>query len=164
VKEISDPGSRKEQFDYLDQLDSQGDVPPGMILIRPLEAFCIKTTIYSFGSNRTTRILKKCFVNMCKAELIEPAFEQGVKGYWSIPHVVSAGRPDQDKDGNVCTTFEALFNPETIEKCMKYSQFQEMCVNVALETIQKHHKTSGDSVSKDWKLLKNLKCKGEKPG
>lgn len=101
---------------------------------------------------------------MCKADLIEPAFEQGGKGYWSIPHVVSAGRPDQDKDGNICTTFEALFNPETIEKCMKYSQFQEMCVNVALETIQKHHKTSGDSVSKDWKLLKNLKCKGEKPG
>lgn len=77
---------------------------------------------------------------------------------------MSAGRPDQDKDGNVCTTFEALFNPETIAKCNQYPQFQEMCVNVALETIQKHHKNSGDTVSKDWKLLKNLKCKGEKPG
>mmetsp|Transcript_33665 Transcript_33665/g.28433 ORF Transcript_33665/g.28433 Transcript_33665/m.28433 type:complete len:109 (+) Transcript_33665:556-882(+) len=39
-----------------------------------------------------------------------------------------------------------------------------MCVNVALETISKHHKSSGDTVSKDWKLMKNMKCKGEKPG
>lgn len=80
VKEISDPDGRKEQMQYLDQLEQQGDVPPGMILVKPQEAFCVKTTIYSFGSNRTTRLLKKCFVNMCKADVIEPAFEQGGKG------------------------------------------------------------------------------------
>lgn len=101
---------------------------------------------------------------MCTSDVIDVAFEKGGPGQWAIPHVVSAGRPDQDKNGSVCTTFEALFHPETIAKCMQYPVFQEMCVNVALETMAKHHKNSGDTISKDWKLLKNMKCKGEKPG
>lgn len=99
---------------------------------------------------------------MCSDPVIDKSTHQ--QQWWNVPHVVSAARPDQDKNGDVCTTFDALFNPETIEKCQKNPMFQEMCVNISFESIQKHHKGSGDSLSKDWKLMKNMKCKGERPG
>jgi len=138
-----------------------------MKLLKPIEGFVVKTTIYKYGSNRTTRLPQKCFINMCKCDDVDKAISSsndGRQGYWSIPHIVSAAKADQDKDGIVCTTFDALFHSDTIDRCFKNTLFQEMCVNIALETIQKHHKNSGDSLSKDWKLLKNLKCKGVKPG
>mmetsp|Transcript_32786 Transcript_32786/g.71492 ORF Transcript_32786/g.71492 Transcript_32786/m.71492 type:complete len:164 (+) Transcript_32786:175-666(+) len=163
MKEISDPKGREEQFTYLEQLEKQGDVPPGMKLLKPTAGFCCKTTIYKFGSNRTTRIPQKCFINVCSHPEIDLASETE-KGYWQVPHLVSAARPDQDKEGGICTTFEAIFSPETIAKCEQNPNFQEMCVNIALESMGKHHKNSGDSISKDWKLLKNLKCKGQRPG
>lgn len=46
VHEVSDPKGRKEQFEYLEQLEKQGEVPPGMMLLKPKEGFCVKTTIY----------------------------------------------------------------------------------------------------------------------
>jgi len=45
VKEVSDPKGRDEQFQYLEQLEEAGEVPPGMKLLKPTEGFCVKTTI-----------------------------------------------------------------------------------------------------------------------
>jgi len=39
-----------------------------------------------------------------------------------------------------------------------------MCVNCAFDSISKHHKNSGDALSRDWKLMKNIKVKGKRPG
>ena len=44
VQEISDPKNKAEQEQYLRQLEEQGDLPVGTKLIKPIEAFCIKTT------------------------------------------------------------------------------------------------------------------------
>lgn len=44
VKEISDPKNQAEYEQYLRQLEEAGDLPVGTKLIKPIAAFCIKTT------------------------------------------------------------------------------------------------------------------------
>ena len=44
VKEISDPKNQSEYETYLRQLEEAGDLPKGTKLIKPVAAFCIKTT------------------------------------------------------------------------------------------------------------------------
>ena len=44
VQEISDPKNHAEYETYLRQLEEQGDLPVGTKLIKPIAAFCIKTT------------------------------------------------------------------------------------------------------------------------
>ena len=44
VDEISDPSYWPEQKQYLKQMESQGDLPPGTELIQPTAGFCLKTT------------------------------------------------------------------------------------------------------------------------
>lgn len=149
VKEISDPDGRKEQLEYMEELEKKNEIPPGMKLLKPTVGFCIKTTIWKYGSNRTKKLPQKCFVNICNCPDIASADSSGPKGQWSIPHVVGAGRTDQDKNGNICTTFDALLHPNTVKKCEENAYFMEMVVNICIESMIKHHKNSGDIISKD---------------
>ena len=43
VDEISDPKHKPELNAYLRQMEEQGDLPPGTILIEPKAGFCLKT-------------------------------------------------------------------------------------------------------------------------
>ena len=43
VDEISDPKHKPELNEYLRQMEEQGDLPPGTILIEPKAGFCLKT-------------------------------------------------------------------------------------------------------------------------
>ena len=77
VKEISDPGNQKELETYLRQLEDAGDLPVGTKLIKPIAAFCIKTTSKKLVSDiNKTYFDQKTFINVCMHEdILKPKRE-----------------------------------------------------------------------------------------
>lgn len=71
VKEISDPKNQAEYETYLRQLEEQGDLPVGTKLIKPVPAFCIKTTAKKLVSDINKQYFdQKTFINVCMHEAI----------------------------------------------------------------------------------------------
>ncbi len=99
MREISDPKSKAEYEQYLDQLEREGNLqqtlPPGMQLMRPTPGFCIKCLVTGNSGGRwdnpdksypasvskpkpvaaptNPKELKKLFINICHSALIERA-------------------------------------------------------------------------------------------
>ena len=72
VKEISDPKNQAEYETYLRQLEESGDLPKGTKLIKPIAAFCIKTTSKKMVSDiNKTFFDQKTFINICMHEDIQ---------------------------------------------------------------------------------------------
>ena len=71
VDEISDPKHRPELDAYLRQMEDQGDLPPGTVLIAPTAGFCLKTNCKKMISERQKTFFdQKCFINICFHEKI----------------------------------------------------------------------------------------------
>ncbi|CAG9312296.1 unnamed protein product [Blepharisma stoltei] len=160
VDEISDPKNRKEYEDYLKQLEGNGELPNGRVLIRPGPGFCIKTSLKSKG--RTI----KGFINICRANEIQaPSLERKEKGgTWSVPYAMGHPRHDKDKRGDVCLTLDCAYNPMAFELAKNSQQFLQLLCETAIKAAATVLKSQGETVSEDYKLLKKLKCKGGSPG
>jgi DNA-directed RNA polymerase beta' subunit len=65
--------------------------------------------------------------------------------------------------GEICTTFEAVFNKKALDIAETNPSFREFIINTAIDSCIKAHKETGEKLSKDYKLMKNLKCKGGFP-
>lgn len=63
----------------------------------------------------------------------------------------------------VCQTVDVAYSPETIEMCRKADKFRELVVNTALDAVEKQMLERNDIVSRDFKILKKVKCKGNEP-
>ena len=72
VNEISDPKHRPEQDQYLKELESRGELPPGTELIQPEAGFCIKTSSKKMVSDfKKTFFDQKTFINVCWHDTLE---------------------------------------------------------------------------------------------
>ena len=72
VKEISDPKNQAEYELYLKQLEDAGDLPVGTKLIKPIAAFCMKTTAKKLVSDINKQFFdQKTFINICMHEAIQ---------------------------------------------------------------------------------------------
>ena len=72
VNEISDPGNKQEQEDYMKQLEREGELPKNTILIKPLAGFCLKTTSTKLISETQKKFFdQKTFINICFHEIVE---------------------------------------------------------------------------------------------
>ena len=102
LDEISDPKHKPEMQQYLRQMEEQGELPPGTILIQPKKGFCLKTTVKKLTSEQTKSYFEqKCFVNVCFHEKVEKPQREyvtapnGESGYnWKLPYRVSKIRYD----------------------------------------------------------------------
>jgi len=169
VEEISDPKNKEEYDQYLKQLEGQQELPKGMSLIHPTACFCLKTKI---KNKKNPDWNQKLFINICQAPDIEkPAQEKGIKSnkenakgtQWHIPYSVGKIRMDQDKDKSVCQTVDIAFNPLTFEHCRKAEAFKNMICEISVEAASKQIRDPDEIISKDYKILNKMKCKGGKP-
>ena len=64
---------------------------------------------------------------------------------------------------NVCNTVDVVFNPFALEMCGKSEQFTKLICDTAIDGASKQLTDQNDVVSRDYKILKRMKCKGEKP-
>ena len=157
MDEISDPKNKEEYEAYLKQLEGAGDLPPGRVLLHPSPGFCIKTS---------TRTKTKCFINICQSDQIATpeVSRNGKGGNWQLPYAMGHPRHDRDKSGSVCFTSDCAFNPKAFLLANNSVQFLNLMCDTAIDGANQTFKSQGEKLSKDYKLLKKLKCKGTKPG
>ena len=152
------------------QLEEQGDLPPGTELIQPTAGFCLKTTAKKLvNDKKKTYFDQKTFVNICFHEKVPKAEKKLVKGpdgregySWSLPYRVSKMRMDQDAKKEVCTTFDVVFH-DAIQGHLVHEEFQKFVADTAIDGIKRVLAESSEKVSTDYKIMKNLRCKGEEP-
>ncbi|KNC37264.1 hypothetical protein PFLG_02427 [Plasmodium falciparum RAJ116] len=138
--EISNEKYRKEKEDYLLSLYFKGELKKDQIIIQPKEAFCIKTKI--LYSNQTSQ---KIFLNICTHEGIQNICFENAGNNMS------------------CLSIDCCVNPFTIDVIRKYNEvFNFMLEDVCLN-IEKNIMKDKERICRDFKMLSNMKCKGEKP-
>lgn len=88
----------------------------------------------------------------------------GKSGYqWSLPYTVSKPRHDQDKNGTLCQTYDVVFNRD-IGDFLFNPDFKKFVADTAIDGVNRVLAEHKEKVSSDYKILKNLKCKGGEPG
>lgn len=170
VGEISDPKHRPELDQYLDEMVERGELPPGVELIQPTVGFCIKTVGKKMVSDqKKTFFDQKTFINICYHDAIEKPKQEsqiqpnGEKGTsWALPYRVSKGKPDQDNKGTLCMTYDVVFNPDVAKFCV-YPEFKKFAADTALDGVNRVVAENKEKVSTDYKILKHINCKGERP-
>eukprot|EP00743_Colponemidia_sp_Colp-15_P001308 GILK01001432.1.p1 GENE.GILK01001432.1~~GILK01001432.1.p1 ORF type:complete len:395 (-),score=84.64 GILK01001432.1:167-1294(-) len=174
VDEISDPKNKKEYDDYIRQMEQQGELPAGSKLLRPEPGFCVKTKrVPTKGRSPSGDTADKLFVNICSSPMLdEPSSSRAAPGSgdksglnWSLPYSMGRPRPDRDNKGQSCTTVDIVYHPSALRMAETNTRFKAMLVDTALDSIQKFmdSQQSGDNVSRDYKILRRIKCKGDSP-
>lgn len=171
IKEISDPNNKQEYEQYLRQLEEQGDLPVGTKLIQPNPLFCIKTMSKKLVSDVNKQYFdQKTFINVCVHEDVEKPKKEyatmpnGKSGYsWQLPYRVSKQRHDQDKHGDLCGTFDIVFNSD-VGEFVKNQDFKKFVSDTAIDGVNKVLAEHKEKCSSDYKVLKHLQCKGGTPG
>ena len=113
---------------------------------------------------------QKTFINICSHESSEKpqrveTFQNGKKGYsFSMPYRVSRGRHDRDSKGVYCQTYDVIFHPDVFHMMLMYgTEFQKFICETAVDGIGRVLSEHKESISKDYKIMKNKRCKGGKP-
>lgn len=171
VQEISDPKNKAEQEQYLKQLEDQGELPPNTKLIKPQAGFCMKSITKKLMSKDDNKYFdQKCFINVCSHEIMDKPrqveiVKNGQKGStFELPYRVSQPRHDQDKKGDLVQTFDVIYHPEVLILGLHHGQkFHQFICDTALDGVNRVLGQDKERISKDYKVMKNLKCKGGEP-
>lgn len=61
-------------------------------------------------------------------------------------------------------TYDVIFHPDVFHMILMYgTEFQKFICDTAIDGIGKVLSEHKESISKDYKILKNIRCKGDKP-
>ena len=63
----------------------------------------------------------------------------------------------------MCNTIDVVFNPEVFQMDHYNQKFQAMIIGIAIEASSKQLGERKETISKDYIVMKNLKCKGGEP-
>jgi len=171
LDDISNPKNKAELEEYLQQCEENGELPPNTKLIKPTAGFCLKTTSNKLINRKEKKYFEqKTFINLTSHDIMDPPkkiekMQNGSRGYtFELPYRVSKGRPDQDTKGEICTTYDVVFHPEVISMAMLYKgEFLKFVCDTAVEGVNKVLAQDNEKLSKDYKMMRNLMCKGGKP-
>lgn len=143
-------------------MENQNKIPEGKEIFRPNPGFVIKV------KDETN---KKVFINICSSDKVEnmkmnKVNKNGKEGYsTSIPLMVSPVRVENDKKNVPCSTVDVCFNIDVITKCTFSKQILDAVCITAIENAEVRFRQSNEKakLSRDYHIVKNIKCKGEKP-
>ncbi|EEQ97526.1 conserved hypothetical protein [Perkinsus marinus ATCC 50983] len=173
IDEISDPKNKKEYEQYLKQLEDAGEMPKGKVLLRCQPGICVKTSI-RFPSGQA----QKLFLNICYTDKLgDVQFKkQGAKahedpdataqapGYAvSLPYSASPPRPDKDKRDNLCMVSDVAVSQRTFVQAIQNEALLKLVVDTVSEAITTSCLKGGETVSRDFKVLQKMRCKGGTP-
>jgi hypothetical protein len=75
---------------------------------------------------------------------------------------MSKGKPDQDNKGTLCMTYDCVFHPDVANFCVN-PDFKKFACDTAIDGVNKVVMEHKEKVSHDYKVLKHINCKGERP-
>ncbi|CAD1478386.1 unnamed protein product [Heterotrigona itama] len=125
MEEVTDPKNVQVYQNEITQLEKKRGVDVTFISPRP--SYVIKTSVNGD---------RKCFINVCTSEHVEPSFEQGDRGQWSIPHMLTPPRDDLDKKNVRCKVFDVIFHPDTIFLFLKHAKLRKIINDTAMDGVE----------------------------
>ncbi len=105
----------------------------------------------------STKKGQKVFINLCQSDHIDkPSPVEGASTnadevQMRIPLSLGPPREDLDKEGDVCTVYDVVFHPETIEGALGDADFRDFVMQLTLHQIEQKHK---DELSQEIKFPK----------
>jgi hypothetical protein len=69
---------------------------------------------------------------------------------------------DQDNNKEVCSKFDVVFHDE-VQQYLMHEEFKKFVADTALDGVRRVLAETQEKISTDYKILKNLKCKGGEP-
>ncbi|CEM01598.1 unnamed protein product [Vitrella brassicaformis CCMP3155] len=159
VDEISDPKHREEHDKYLRELEEKGEGKPGQRLIFPEPGCCVKTAVQHPNGSQ-----QKLFINICQSERVHDMKQTSQDGGTSVslPYVLGNPRPDKDHNGAGCLTCDMCVGTLTYKK-LEDHRIMKLCVEEASNGMKRRYFTNNEEIKKDFKVLKYVRCKGDKP-
>jgi len=162
TREVSDPAHRQEYLDYLAQIEAKGEMPEGQQLLRCQPGLCVKTNI-NFKSGQK----QKCFINIVHTDRLEdltllPA-EGGSGHQVHLPYSLSPPRPDRDLKDEYCMTCDFAVSTGTFQRAAQSSQILKLLIDTAADGLSQQFLKGHEEVSKDYKVMQRLQCKGGQP-
>lgn len=159
---MSDPAHRQEYLDYLAQIEAKGEMPEGQQLLRCQPGLCVKTNI-NFKSGQK----QKCFINIVHTDRLEdlsllPA-EAGSGHQVHLPYSLSPPRPDRDLKDEYCMTCDFAVSTGTFQRAAQSSQILKLLIDTAADGLSQQFLKGHEEVSKDYKVMQRLQCKGGQP-
>mmetsp|Transcript_41249 Transcript_41249/g.62791 ORF Transcript_41249/g.62791 Transcript_41249/m.62791 type:complete len:162 (+) Transcript_41249:515-1000(+) len=79
-----------------------------------------------------------------------------------MPYRVSKQRHDQDNKGELVSTYDVVFH-EDVQSYLVYPDFQKFMADTAIDGVNRVLQQDKEKLSSDYKILKNMKCKGGEP-
>lgn len=158
--QASNPAEYEMLVSQLQSRDGRNNdgAPKGGEKVVPEPGFVAKTRSF-------TRQGTKVFINICHSEHVDPpgAVEpapgsSGDELPLRIPLSLGPPREDLDKDGGVCTCYDVVFHPTTVESSLSDEDFRNLMLQLTLHQIKQKH---GDDLSDD---LSFPKIKGNYKG
>lgn len=160
TKEISNPDNIVETNEYLRQAQEANDLPKNVKLAQPSKGFCIKSEKFSI---KRPGIRHKAYINICSYEGVKPPSEDPYnRGMWSLPHLLNKSRNDQDKKGNLCYTFDVIFNTLAIKMGRENFSFKKFICDTSINGINSNLlKAAQEKISNDYVLKSKYEYKGK---
>merc|ERR1712096_163835 len=80
-----------------------------------------------------------------------------------LPYSLSPPRPDKDKSDSYCMTCDFAVSTRTYGQVRNNSAILKMVVDSASAGLTAHYLQNHEEVSKDYKVLERMACKGGTP-
>ena len=72
-------------------------------------------------------------------------------------------RHDQDNEKQLVSTYDVVFH-DAIQSYLVHPEFQKFVADTAIDGVNQVLKDQQEKLSSDYKIMKNMKCKGGEPG
>eukprot|EP00434_Breviolum_minutum_P001899 symbB.v1.2.001682.t1/scaffold86.1/size363240/41 len=162
TREVSDPAHRQEYLDYLAQIEAKGEMPEGQQLLRCQPGLCVKTSIgFKTGQKQ------KCFINIVHTDRLDDIqlikAESGEGQQAHLPYSLSPPRPDRDQKDEYCMTCDFAVSTGTFQRAAQNSQILKLLIDTAADGLSQQFLKGHEEVSKDYKVMQRMACKGGQP-
>ena len=164
LNDMQDPKYRAEQEAYIKECEERNQLPEGVDLIHPEPGFVVKT--------RDMKSKEKYFINVCSHERIDKPSSQevvskdGKKGRnWTLPHSIGPKHMEKDKSGNLCSTYDVCFHPDSLTRCYLDERWKRFVAETSIGGVEKRAKKDMSSrieikLNREHHILRNVRCLG----
>ncbi|KAI8480195.1 Protein kintoun [Branchiostoma belcheri] len=153
AEEISDPENRKRYEAEITAMERERGTD--VTFINPEPHYVIKTSLDGE---------KKCFINICANQHVEkPSSQPCMQGEgpnrrigetWSVPHSLTPGREDLDKNKQRCMVYDVVFHQQTLEKAAGDKRFKQMVNDIAFSAIERQFQVKLDKTNVKFPKIK----------
>ena len=154
MEEITDPNNRKEQIQYLNELERSGELPAGKVLVRGEPWMCVESWISRIDNSRLSLV----YINITTSSLVDEAcMEDRVK--LSVPLTLSPLRVEKDDAGLDCVVVDAITGSNIAKVCSN-RQILVCVINLVIQEINAKLMRGDRFVVNDFRVMSDGKYKG----